>query len=196
MTTTNTTREMIIRTGAELIARQGFGATGINAVLSATKVPKGSFYHYFKSKGDFGLAVIESYSRDYDIKLEAILGDVTRTPVERLRAYFESGTVDMTSCGFSNGCLIGNLGQELAAQNELFRARLDEVFTGWEERFAGCIAQAQDLGELDRGTDPLELAGFLLAGWEGAILRAKVVKSTAPMQRFERVFFTMLTTAD
>lgn len=183
------TRDIIIRSGAELIAQKGFGATGINAVLSAIKVPKGSFYHYFKSKDDFGLAVIESYSRDYEIKLDAILGDTTRTPLERLRNYFQAGIADMTACGYARGCLIGNLGQELAAQSELFRARLDEVFTGWEKRFAGCIEEAQRRGELDHSIAPEELAGFLLSGWEGAILRAKVVKSVDPMRRFERVFF-------
>jgi TetR/AcrR family transcriptional repressor of nem operon len=186
----STTREMIIRTGADLIALKGFGATGINAVLSATKVPKGSFYHYFKSKDDFGLAVIESHSRDYDIKLDAILEDATCTPVERLRNYFQSGIADMTACEYARGCLIGNLGQELAAQNELFRARLDEVFAGWEKRFAACIDKAQERGELDRSIAPRELASFLLSGWEGAILRAKVVKSVEPMRRFERVFFS------
>lgn len=185
----NTTRDIIIRTGADLIAQNGFRATGINAVLSATGVPKGSFYHYFKSKDDFGLAVIESYSRYYDRNLALILDDASRRPLERLRQYFESGTADMTACAYARGCLIGNLGQELAAQNEMFRARLDEVFAGWEARFAACIAQAQALGELDPAIAPQELAGFLLAGWEGAILRAKVVKSIEPMDRFQRVFF-------
>ena len=54
------TRDKLIDTGAELITQQGYNATGINAVLNACGVPKGSFYPYFSSKEDFGLAVIES----------------------------------------------------------------------------------------------------------------------------------------
>lgn len=183
------TRETIIRTGSEIIARHGFGTTGINAVLGAAGVPKGSFYHYFKSKNDFGLAVIDAFAKHYEERLAATLGDHSRSPLQRLRAYFESGVRDMESSQCACGCLIGNLGQELAATNEIFRARLDEVFAGWEKRFAECISAAREAGEIDAGIDPDEVAGFILAGWEGAILRAKVIKSVAPMARFERVLF-------
>ncbi len=185
----NDTRESIIRTGADLIALKGFGATGINAVLIAAAVPKGSFYHYFSSKNDFGLAVIDTYAADYDAKLSAIFQDRSSSPLQRLRTYFDRAYEDMTACDFSRGCLIGNLGQELAAQNELFRSRLDQVFARWEQRFADCIAEAQTAGEVDTQLDARQIAGFLLAGWEGAVLRAKVLRSIEPMQRFEQVLF-------
>ena len=126
--TSNDTRNHIIHTGADLIGQKGFGATGINAVLTAAGVPKGSFYHYFSSKNDFGLAVIDTFAQEYDTKLELILNDHSRSGVDRLRAYFDAGLETMTSCEFTRGCLIGNLGQELAGQNETFRRRLDTSF--------------------------------------------------------------------
>ncbi|HBA00256.1 MAG TPA: TetR family transcriptional regulator, partial [Halomonas sp.] len=69
------TRDKLIDSGAELIAQQGYNATGINAVLKTCGVPKGSFYHYFSSKEDFGLAVIERFADDYDVSLAALLED-------------------------------------------------------------------------------------------------------------------------
>lgn len=113
MTSTDT-RTHIIHTGADLIGHKGFGATGINAVLTAAGVPKGSFYHYFSSKNDFGLAVIDTFAEEYDAKLDRILNDTSRSCVDRLRAYFDTGFETMTSCEYTRGCLIGNLGQELA----------------------------------------------------------------------------------
>lgn len=187
--TSNDTRNHIIHTGADLIGQKGFGATGINAVLTTAGVPKGSFYHYFSSKNDFGLAVIDTFAQEYDTKLDRILNDTSRSCVDRLRTYFDSGLETMTSGEFTRGCLIGNLGQELAGQNETFRKRLDTVFQGWEKRFEHCIEEARQAGDVDKSVDPADVASFLLSGWEGAILRAKVLKSTEPMERFVRVFF-------
>ncbi|GBO84676.1 MULTISPECIES: TetR/AcrR family transcriptional regulator [Marinobacter] len=188
MTSTDT-RTHIIHTGADLIGHKGFGATGINAVLTAAGVPKGSFYHYFSSKNDFGLAVIDTFAEEYDAKLDRILNDTSRSCVDRLRAYFDTGFETMTSCEYTRGCLIGNLGQELAGQNEAFRQRLDSVFASWERRFEHCIRAAQQAGDISADIDAADAASFLLSGWEGAILRSKVLKSTEPMERFVRVFF-------
>jgi|TARA_Y100001973_G_C5139072_1_gene301939 TetR/AcrR family transcriptional repressor of nem operon len=188
MTSTDT-RTHIIHTGADLIGHKGFGATGINAVLTAAGVPKGSFYHYFSSKNDFGLAVIDTFAEEYDAKLDRILNDTSRSCVDRLRAYFDTGFETMTSCEYTRGCLIGNLGQELAGQNEAFRQRLDSVFASWERRFEHCILAAQQAGDISADIDAADAASFLLSGWEGAILRSKVLKSTEPMERFVRVFF-------
>lgn len=188
--TTNDTRNLIIQTGADLIGTKGFGATGINGILTVAGVPKGSFYHYFSSKNDFGLAIIDTFAEEYDEKLDRILNDRSRPCVDRLRAYFDAGFDNMTSCDCTRGCLIGNLGQELAGQNEMFRVRLDKVFSAWEKRFEHCIAEAQAAGDIGPGIDPSDAASILLSGWEGAILRSKVVKSTDPMERFVRVFFS------
>ncbi|NMT63021.1 TetR/AcrR family transcriptional regulator [Marinobacter orientalis] len=187
--TSNDTRTHILHTGADLIGQKGFGATGINAVLTTAGVPKGSFYHYFSSKNDFGLAVIDTFAQEYDTRLDQILNNTSRSCVDRLRDYFSNGLDTMTSGEFTRGCLIGNLGQELAGQNEIFRKRLDTIFQGWEKRFERCIEEARQAGDVDEAINPADVASFLLSGWEGAILRAKVVKSTEPMERFVRVFF-------
>lgn len=55
------TREEIIRKGAELIHAQGFNATGLQQILQVAGIPQGSFYFYFKSKEDFGLEVIDYF---------------------------------------------------------------------------------------------------------------------------------------
>lgn len=183
------TRDTLIQVGAELIAEQGYHATGINAVLKAAAVPKGSFYHYFASKEDFGLAVIETFAEAYEGRLSLLLEDDGRAPLDRLRHFFADGRAEMADCDHSRGCLIGNLGQELSARNGLFRERLDGILQRWERRLADCLAQAQATGELAADIDCEALARFILSGWQGALLRAKTLKSVTPMQQFEELLF-------
>ncbi len=189
----NETRATIIRIGTDLIGRQGFNATGIDAVLKEAGVPKGSFYYYFRSKEEFGLAVIDHFAARYDQRLDTFLDDEEVTPLNRIRNLLESGLARLEQNQCAKGCLIGNLGQELADQNERFRARLEEVFNSWKERYAACLLDAQQTGELPSELDPSVVAGFILSGWEGAVLRAKVMKLPKPLRDFiETLFATVL----
>ncbi len=182
----------IIEIGTELIAMNGYNATGIDAVLRKAGVPKGSFYHYFRSKEDFGLAVIDQFAEQYDRKLAAFFEDTAFPPLTRIRNYFEHSLAHMTQNQFTKGCLIGNLGQELADQNERFRARLEIIFQSWKKRFSVCLKQARDRDELAADVDPDVLAEFILAAWEGAILRTKVMKSSDSMQNFIDTLFRIV----
>lgn len=167
-----------------MIALQGYNGTGIDAVLKRAGVPKGSFYHYFGSKEDFGLAIIDQFAVRYDQYLASFLDDPAFPPLDRIRNYLEKVLAYLTGTNFAKGCLIGNLGQELADQNERFRERLDQIFHSWKERFAACLKEAQQQGGLTPRCDPAVIAGFFLSGWEGAILRAKVMKSPQPLRDF------------
>ncbi|MBI5657883.1 MAG: TetR family transcriptional regulator C-terminal domain-containing protein [Geobacter sp.] len=182
------TRTEIVRIGTDLISRQGYNATGIEAILKEAGIPKGSFYHYFRSKEDFGLAVIDHFAERFAQRLETFLQDEEVTPLNRIRNFLESGLARVSQNSCTRGCLIGNLGQEMADLNERFRERLDQVFAMWRSRFASCLRDAQKRGELGE-MDPEAMACFILSGWEGAILRAKVMKSPQPMRDFLDILF-------
>jgi len=184
------TRSDIVRIGTALIYRQGYNATGLDAILKEAGVPKGSFYHYFKSKEEFGLAVIDHFAEGFEQRLETFLKDEEATPLNRLRNFLESGLARVSQNACTRGCLIGNLGQEMADRNERFRERLNRIFAMWRRRVADCLREAQTAGELDGGLDADVAAGFLLSGWEGAILQAKVMKSPQPMRDFLEVMFS------
>ncbi len=187
-------RDKLIQVGKQIIVQQGFNAASLNEILTAAGVPKGSFYYYFSSKDDFGLAIIDDFARKYQNKFELILQDASVTHLKRLHNYFASGIADMRQCDCSEGCLMGNLAQELSAQNELFRDRLSQIFLDWEEAFAGCLDSAIQMGEIPKEQDVSTLAQFILAGWQGAILQAKVSKSVVPMETFVQFLFARVLT--
>ena len=185
----NDKRDKLIQTGKQIIVQSGFNAASLNEILNAADVPKGSFYYYFSSKEDFGLAIIDSFAAKYHQKLQEILQDKNSPYLKRLRNYFESGIANMKASKCNDGCLMGNLAQELSAQNESFRERLSQIFLDWENAFATCLRFAYEAGELSQDQDVLSLAQFILAGWQGATLQAKVSKSVIPMETFISILF-------
>ncbi len=182
-------RSELIRVGREIIVQRGFNAASLNDILTTASVPKGSFYYYFSSKEDFGLAIIDDFAAQYRDRLKHLLDDVQYSPLTRLRNYFELKIAEMEAGDCTDGCLIGNLAQELSAQNELFRDRLNQVFADWEEYFAKCLQAAREIEEISQDSNLDDLARFILSSWEGAILQAKVTKSVLPMQTFVKILF-------
>jgi TetR/AcrR family transcriptional repressor of nem operon len=186
------TREALVRAGLEMLTEKGFVATGIEEVLRLVSVPKGSFYHYFDSKEAFGLAVIDAYGAYFARKLDRAFARNGLAPLARLAAFVADAGAGMARFEFRRGCLIGNLGQEMSNLPESFRARLDEVFRDWEGRLAGCLAQAVAAGELAPGTDCAVRARQFWIGWEGAVLRAKLERSVAPLDDFLALYLSAL----
>lgn len=186
------TRDALLRAGTEILTEHGFASTGIDMVLKRVGVPKGSFYYYFDSKEDFGAAVIERYAAYFAHKLDRWLLDEERPPLARLAAFVDDAKDGMARFDFRRGCLIGNLGQELGALNESYRLQLEAVFRDWQRRLAACLEAARGAGELAPGADPAALAEFFWIGWEGAVLRAKLVRSAAPLERFFDGFLAAL----
>lgn len=178
------TREALIRCGVEVLTEQGYIATGIDGILKRVGVPKGSFYHYFASKEAFGLQVLDSYAAYFARRLDRWLLDETLSPLERLVGFVQHAKHSMARYGYRRGCLVGNLGQEVTALPPDFRGVLEDTFLDWQRRLARCFQSAAEAGELPADTDCAELAAYFWIGWEGAVLRARLVQNAAPLNTF------------
>lgn len=183
------TRQALVWCGTELLTERGFQVTGIEEVLKRVGVPKGSFYHFFKSKDEFGAAVIENYVAFYARKMDRIFNNTSNTPIARLKEFVANAKHGMTKFDFRRGCLIGNLGQELASLDKEFRVQLEAVLVSWEDRVAACLKEAVQVGEISAGSDAQALSRFFWIGWEGAILRSKLTRSLAPIDQFVEIYF-------
>lgn len=178
------TREVLLRRGLEVLTEQSFSATGLDYILKEVGIPKGSFYHYFPSKEAFGRAVLEEYSRYFAQRLDRWLLDEALSPLERLVGFVQSAKHGMARHDYRRGCMVGNLGQEVGLLPERFRDTLEQIFLDWQSKLAACLSAAQACGELSRRADCNELAAFFWIGWEGAVLRARLVKSDNPLNTF------------
>jgi len=186
------TRESLLRAGVATLTEKGFSATGIDEILKSVNVPKGSFYHYFGSKEAFGLELIDQYAGYFARKLDRILGNTKRSPMQRMHDFVADAEAGMQRYAFRRGCLVGNLGQEMSVLPEGYRDRLRRVFDDWEARTARCLLEAQQLGEISADKDCKALATFFWIGWEGAVLRAKLDGDPTSLRMFAAGFFAGL----
>lgn len=191
----NDTRQNIIEAGAEIIHRKGFLGTGLKEILDAAGVPKGSFYHYFKSKDDFGLAVIDHFDEYFGNIARNIFEDDSLSPLQRLDKFLTTFEGFLASNDYSLGCPIGNLSQEMADLSEPFQRRLDQSFTRMSKEFAALIEAGQQAGEIKPELDPMDTAYFLIATWHGAMIRMKATRSGEPLTLCKRMLIDNVLTA-
>jgi TetR/AcrR family transcriptional repressor of nem operon len=90
---------------------------------------------------------------------------------------------------FRNGCLIGNFSAEVGEHSEVIHRRLIEVFEEIHRSIVSCLKAAARAGDLPRSADCEELAHFLYASLQGAILQAKVLRNPKPLERFKKLLF-------
>ncbi|MDR6182135.1 acrylate utilization transcriptional regulator AcuR [Asaia bogorensis] len=188
----SSTRQRLIRAGLEHLTERGYSAACVDDILNSAGVPKGSFYHHFSSKADFGLALVAAYNAYFLDLLDSDFLQVARPPLDRLRDFTLRAEDGMARHGFRRGCLIGNLGQEMGALPDDFRAALIEVLQTWQARTADLLRQAQLDGTLGGDHDPDPLAETFWIGWEGAVLRAKLELRRDPLRRFTTTFFHLI----
>ena len=186
MATRSHTREEIIRKGAELIHAQGYNATGIQQILQASGIPKGSFYFYFRSKEDFGLEIIDHFTSIISNIFMRYLSDSKMPPMRRLEKLFEYYESTFQKTGGSRGCPIGNLSLELADGNDRLREHLKTVIETLISHIESCLQEAKRDKSIPAGLNTADAARFIFHGFEGAILHMKVVKSTEPFRTFRR----------
>jgi TetR/AcrR family transcriptional repressor of nem operon len=188
----NITKERLLQKGAEIIHLKGYNHTGINEILEAAQVPKGSFYFYFKSKEDFGIQLIDFFMQRFLGAADRFIADTSLPYLDRFRNFFDDFLQFFESCRFVGGCPIGNFALEMADLNEKFRDKLDNSFEKMKSKIRMYLEGALENGELADGLDINEMSDFILNSWEGALLRMKVTQTNGQMMLFYKMVFDRL----
>jgi len=182
-------REAILSAGLKVMFRSGYQGASVRDICAAAGVPQGSFTNHFRSKEAFAQEVLDRYFANLKESVKKALDDKSLTPRQRLKRYLDIISDVLAGAKWNRGCLIGDFSLETTAHSKLLRDRLEAIFQEWRAPFASCIAEAQSTGEIDSTFDPVDLAEFLLASWEGAILRMKVERGPAALDRFKNIVF-------
>jgi len=170
------TRERILHAARELFHARSYADVGIKEICDSARVQKGSFYHFFPSKRDLAMAVIDDMADDWAHGFIAEAFDRNLPPLERLdymidaAYYWQKAAKDLE--GRMPGCLFGNLALEISTRDEVLRAKLNAVFDKVGARFHETLEEAIEQGLL-APLDTEATAQAMLAYLEGMLLLAK-----------------------
>ncbi|KJF83629.1 TetR/AcrR family transcriptional regulator [Photobacterium angustum] len=176
------TRQHILNVGYQLVVTKGFTSVGLSQLLSAAEVPKGSFYHYFKSKEQFGEALIHSYFHHYLQRVAQVLKSEQGTGFEQLSEYFKLWIKVENGICNANKCLVVKLSAEVSDLSEPMREALKQG----ADSVVGLIANTIERGIKDgsiANCDSHVAAQTLYNLWLGASLLNKLSHDLSGLQQ-------------
>jgi AcrR family transcriptional regulator len=167
------TRERIVQASAELLAKQGYNATGVKQIVTAAQAPFGSLYHFFPGgKEELGAEAIRASGAVYEQLIEAVF-DPAPDPVTGVRLFFAGAAAHLEETGYADACPIATVALEVSSASEQMRLACAEVFESW------IAAGAQRLER--SGVSPEHARALIvamLAALEGAFVLARASQST------------------
>lgn len=172
------TRDRLIEASRDLFVAQGYASTGVAQILKTAGARSGSLYHFFATKEDLLLAVLDWYRQNIRTALLDPIWQRTSDPIERVFALLDGYRKMLLYTEFQHGCPIGNLALEVCETHPNARVLINRNFDLWLEAVGACFEEAS--GRLPDGTDPKELAVFVLTTMEGAVMLARSYRSLEP----------------
>ncbi|QUY50395.1 TetR/AcrR family transcriptional regulator [Serratia plymuthica] len=175
------TREHLLATGETLSLRLGFTGMGLSELLTTAGVPKGSFYHYFRSKEAFGESMLQRYFEHYDAEMQRLFSDDKSDARHQLLSYYAQAISFHCRSECHNACLAVKLSAEVSDLSEPMRHALETGTARVIGHLQDAIERGIREGSLSIAMSPAATAETLYSLWLGASLRAKIRRSVAPL---------------
>jgi TetR/AcrR family transcriptional repressor of nem operon len=185
-------REEIVGAGLRRFHANGYNAAGVKDITDDAGVPKGSFYNHFDSKESLAVIALQRYGEGLRL---TDLADTSVEPLTRIRRNFEFMRDRVVGVDCRQGCLLGNLGVEIADHSPVIRTAVHDGLGVWGGLLADAIAEAQAAGAVRGSLDPHDTARFLINAWEGTMIEVRTSRSAAAFEPFFTIAFGVLLTA-
>lgn len=189
-------RAALLAAGRRIMFNSGFHGASVRDIVRGAGAAQGSFTNHFRSKEAFAQEVVADYTAYVQTLMQQTLCNRNLTPVVRLQQYFDTIIARLAADEWQRGCLVGDFSLEIPNYSQPLRMQLQQTFAEWRQVFAACIAEGQADGSIRNKQGAADLAEFVLASWQGAMLRMKVERSPAPLHRFKKIIFETIITKE
>lgn len=178
-------RDLILAKGSAVMTRRGYHGTGVQEIVQAAGIPKGSFYHYFASKEDFALQALEYLYQPRLLRYAEALANPALSPRERILSYYRELQAHFSRQERAEyHCFIGSLSFEMSEVLPAIGAEVERIQQASVDILRECLEQARVAGELAADEDCDNLAIFIANAWQGVLARLKVGRSLEPLEAF------------
>ena len=175
----NTVRTHLLDTAQRIVGAKGFASVGLNQLLGAAGIPKGSFYYYFASKEAFGKDLLEHYFEKDLLQIETFLSEPGRTARDRLIAYWRFFRANQEHDDPHGKCLAVKLGAEVSDMSEDMRLALKAGTSAIVSRLSRVLEEGVADGSIAISGSPAATAQTLYQLWMGASVISKISQDRA-----------------
>ena len=187
-------KERLTDAALDLMWENSYGTTSVDAICERAGAKKGSFYYFFKSKSELAAAALEADWKKRKVDMDSIFS-ATVPPLERLERYFDFVHDRLAevqkNCGSILGCPLMSIGSEVSTQDELLRAKVQEILDRKIRYFESAIRDAHSQG-LIQAPDAKAKAKGLFACYQGTLAQARIQNNLELLRGFKNVALDIL----
>jgi len=182
-------KERLMEAAMDLMWRNSYGTTSVDAICERAGAKKGSFYYFFKSKSELASIALEAEWNKKRADMDAMFSP-TVPPLERFDRYFDFVHDRLAEvqekCGSILGCPFINVGSEVSTQDQIVRETIDRIMDRKMNYFISTVRDAAAQGLID-APDPEAKARALFACYQGTMAQARIQNDIELLREFKRV---------
>lgn len=178
-------RKDVIVKSSRLFYYQGYVNTGISEILKVCKIPKGSFYYYFKNKENLLDEVIDLHVKNLLYIFDEMVDDLSMV---KLRSFFFKYFSNILDNDCHGGSLLGNLAIEMSDINDEIRSKIEDSYRKLEVRLMMFLKLMHDSNPRYVHINPEIFSKVLINQMEGTMLKLKVSKDKEEIETFFKLF--------
>ncbi|MFF2588154.1 TetR/AcrR family transcriptional regulator [Peribacillus butanolivorans] len=181
------TKSRIIDIATSLFQQKGYLGVGLNEILKACNISKGSLYHHFPNgKEELLIACLHSLNEAITTHMEEIFRNYPSTQAAT-QAMIEELIVQYDRDGMITGYTFSSIVSEMGSLSEPVRNACDQSFTNIQEIYSNKLVAD---GFSKETTDSISL--MMTASIEGAIMLCLTKKTSDPLKMISQVLPNLL----
>jgi len=191
----NSSQTRIIESASLLFHQYGFDVVTVDQICHDSSSAKGSFYHFFSSKEDLAVKLLDNLWESNELALEKTFSK-DKPPLEQIRdelhRVYSQARASREKTGQINGCAMGVLASSLSSRSEKIRKRASFLYNHTRQFYLASFEQAQSEGDLRADFDASELADTMLVIVQGIHAMGRTFNSPTKVKRLVNSAFSVL----